>query len=78
MPEDLALCDLKGTRSLRAMWDDIRSKRLPTLPWAALCIACQEELDRDRQESKFLHTIFPSSLAASTEAFLALQMQQRC
>ena len=29
--------------------EEISQKRLKAVPWATLCIACQEESDRDRQ-----------------------------
>ena len=32
--------------------EDIHPKRLAAMPWASLCIVCQEELDRNRQEMR--------------------------
>ena len=32
--------------------EDIHSKRVAAIPWTALCIECQEVLDRDRWETQ--------------------------
>ena len=33
--------------------EDIHPKRLAAIPWAPLCIVCQEALERRREEMKF-------------------------
>ena len=36
--------------------EEISAKRLKALPWAALCIACQESADRQTREQQSLKT----------------------
>lgn len=42
--------------------EDISPKRLAAIPWAALCIGCQEEFDRTSVESRtFSHALMGSA-----------------
>src|SRR6266571_4945897 len=36
--------------------EDINEKRLVAVPWATLCIGCQEEVEKDDLSSRLVHT----------------------